>query len=400
MANVDMSNDGHGQSVPRQIWSGLDGVRRSAFIRHGGQWLRPLVITRGTDRRGFSLVELLTVIFIIALLIAILVPSLNTARNAAKKVTTAKTLDAVKVGLEMFKNDNGKDFPQTNGYPPSFAHPPIKEGDKKFDFQPELGQFPFLEKKPVVTGAHFLPAMLMGVDKLGYVRKSSIPNKNDLRTKPFLWYTPDPVGDGTTALDRSPQYLDPNGIKTLDTRKLPGRANAGLFTNWDDIQDLPVIVDAFDQPILYYAANAHGKATNMVSEKRDKDNRYDRGTQEAGPPFYFHEDNMAFTGGPTAADGERGWDFGNLGKGHPIALAGADRRPADIFGAEGDAPFTFARYILDRKLYGDLAKHQSPPDTTPLRPVNADSYLLMSAGVDGRFGTADDVTNFPSPPEL
>src|SRR3989304_3794224 len=56
------------------------------------------------SRRGFSLVELLTVIFIIGLLIAILVPSLSAARNATKKMTTAKALDSIKVGLEMFQN--------------------------------------------------------------------------------------------------------------------------------------------------------------------------------------------------------------------------------------------------------------------------------------------------------
>jgi hypothetical protein len=27
-------------------------------------------------------------------------------------------------------------------------------------------------------------------------------------------------------------------------------------------------------------------------------------------------------------------------------------------------------------------------------PVNADSYVLISAGADGLYGTADDITNF------
>ncbi len=34
-------------------------------------------------------------------------------------------------------------------------------------------------------------------------------------------------------------------------------------------------------------------------------------------------------------------------------------------------------------------------DKAQLRPVNADSFLLISAGVDGRYGTNDDITNFP-----
>src|SRR3972149_10050138 len=94
-------------------------------------------------RSAFSLVELLTVIFIIGLLIAILVPSLSAPRHAAKKMTTAKELDSVKVGLEMFKNENGPDFPQTNGYAPSFAHPPMPSA--LTPVEASEGRFPFLQ---------------------------------------------------------------------------------------------------------------------------------------------------------------------------------------------------------------------------------------------------------------
>ena len=60
---------------------------------------------------------------------------------------------------------------------------------------------------------------------------------------------------------------------------------------------------------------------------------------------------------------------------------------------------SFARYIVDRTLLRSLKEEkpggEKPSEKTQLRPVNADSYLLISAGVDGRFGTPDDVTNFP-----
>ena len=39
---------------------------------------------------------------------------------------------------------------------------------------------------------------------------------------------------------------------------------------------LPVIVDAFDQPILYYVASKHGTTSNMVEAKRLEDNNYAR----------------------------------------------------------------------------------------------------------------------------
>ncbi len=345
-------------------------------------------------RRGFSLVELLTVIFIIGLLIAILVPSLSAARNAAKRMTTKKALDSIKVGLEMFKNDNGPDFPQTNGYPPSFAHPPI--GNPPV-FQSLLGEFPFLEKKPAVTGAHWLPAMLMGVDQLGYVKRSIVPNKDDLQKLPWKWYTPDPLNEGKPLQPRGGPYADTNGLAVKKMKDLPGRPNKTLFTSWDDIQDLPVVVDAFDQPILYYAANAHGRESNMAEDVRKVDNNYTGGDQQNGPPMYFHQDNIPFTGkGDT--EPERGWDFGNTGARHTIARSGAGDTAVNLVDPNitPERRDTFARYIVDRKLYSNYAAH--PTDARPnmpLRAVNPDGYLLISAGVDGRYGTNDDVSNLP-----
>jgi hypothetical protein len=36
----------------------------------------------------------------------------------------------------------------------------------------------------------------------------------------------------------------------------------------------------------------------------------------------------------------------------------------------------------------------NPNFTTPVRPYRAESFILMSAGRDGLYGTADDVFNF------
>jgi hypothetical protein len=376
---------------------GIPAAIRRGSIRHS-----PFVI-RHSNRSAFSLVELLTVIFIIGLLIAILVPSLSAARNAAKKMTTKKALDSIKVGLEMFKNDNGPDFPRTNGYPPSFAHSPIPSA-LTVD-EASQGRFPFIESKPVITGAHWLPAMLMGFDQLGYIRRSIVPNKDDLQKLPWKWYTPDPLNEGKPLQPRGGPYADTNGLAVKKTKDLPGRANRALFgTGWTSedndpqgVQNLPVVVDAFDQPILYYAANAHGRESNMVAGERTVDNNYTGGPQQEGPPMYFHQDNIPFTGkGDT--DPERGWDFGNTGAKHAIALSGAKDTAVEMVDPNATPAHrdTFARYIVDRKIYSSYAAH--PADAKPnmpLRAVNPDGYLLISAGVDGRYGTNDDVSNLP-----
>ncbi|MHC4623373.1 MAG: type II secretion system protein [Planctomycetota bacterium] len=309
----------------------------AGWHRRGGPGAR-------AGRRGFTLVELLTVLAIITILVGMLVPSLNMARRVAKETKQKAQFTAIGAGLEAFRKDYGD-------YPPSLGW--------KYDLLTgeDLGD-------PLdYGGAQKLCEALLGRDLMGfhplsqwhladavYPKPAPVENLQERRGRYIELHTANAfrLGDNpvtgeveglfaNTSLLAEDTYVlcDVFAKKRIDITN-PGPD--GVYGTLDDTTR-PVKAGA---PVLYYRANTSSK---ILQNGPSTSNR-----------IYNVKDNQAIAAVKEFADG----------KTHPLA------EPTFVF---------FYDYIRDPKV----------PGYWPYRP---DSYILISAGMDGIYGTPDDIKNF------
>jgi type II secretory pathway pseudopilin PulG len=306
---------------------------------------RPLgiKISNGRSKRflmAFTLVELLAVLAIVAILVTLFIPAMTMVRNKAKETQQRAQITTIELAIVAFKNDYG-DYPPSHGW---------RSTGNNIDYY--------------YCGAQTLAEALVGWDLMGFHPKSAW--RADGYDKNDGWLTYDPAknrdidGDNVpdTLNERKGPYLE---LATANVFKL-----GDLFTNISLFKPYNfVICDVFGvkpvisggktvkagAPILYYRANTSSKTIDAsINEDERIYTRIDN--------YYFIRDVKE------PADEERYPD-----------------RPTPV-NPLADISAVFYGYIRDPKV------------TATAWPSRPDSYLLISAGTDGLYGTRDDICNF------
>jgi prepilin-type N-terminal cleavage/methylation domain-containing protein len=340
------------------------------------------MIHRSAKRTGFTLVEMLVVIGIVGLLVGILLPSLNSARVSAKKGNTSAQFHAISQALEAFKNDVGS-------YPDSRKRrDPTEYTGSGDDPQGRVVNNP--GSGTYVYGAQALVRGLMGKDFNGYVTRKRA-RTYDKTLAPTEWY------DDSQDFPRETRYIiERQGV--VPANQIDGQPPSNSIENWQTNIE-PVLIDAFERPILYYRANPRGKREDKLLASDilgpDSEAAYYGGNNTI--PTYHLADNDFFTGSQQNGE-ESGWTFGV--RDHALSYLGSILQPDDLSGGDHVEGWNFAKYMHDHAVGLNPVCVEDPSACTPdqlhltVEPFNPDTYLLISAGTDGEYGNDDDVMNF------
>lgn len=353
---------------------------------------------RSTAIRGFTLVELLTVIAIIVLLIGILVPAVNKVRDRAKETSTRSALSALETGLESFRADQ-----RIGGsYPPSASD--WRTTNNRLTYRVE-SPYTLLNNGPTgqfdISGAGLLVWSLVGADLNG------CPGFKTFRTNRTYWAedttdipTETPPGAYALKINTYEPYhprvapmIDMSRIEVSKwngnavnggsfeiPREIENSATAGLNANQYPQRLYPMFLDSFGGPILYWRADPTGiqavdESPNFIGTAPN---------QRTSLGIYHFRDNGSLLMPLSGQGGQQPQlilNPRNASKPHRLRWL-----PATAPVGGGPAP--------DAQLDGFWAYVRNKAVQSRVAPYRPESYLLISAGVDGIFGTADDIANF------
>jgi len=308
--------------------------------------------------KGFTIVELLTVMGVIAVLIGLLVPALGLVKDYSKRIQQKAQMHSIDVGIEMFKNEFGN-YPESKDN--SFAA--VNPIDST-----------------VYCGANKLAEAMIGWDFLGYHPRSGFTANgyNDVNGDGTAEFVYDTTNGIQTGVPGSP-YNEVNGAENIANRK-----------RFIDLEN----ANGFQMQDVYAPAVVTGagwtKSTNVVlcdvyAKKR-------LSSKKTGMPILYYRARTGFQ----FQDYTNGIDDDIYNYNDNINLL-ALNSPDDnaiqhpLYDRSNDYA-DFESIILNQQVLQATVTAANP--TGVKRPYRADSFFLLSAGKDGLYGTADDVVNF------
>ena len=293
-------------------------------------------VKQSNREAAFTIVELLTVMSIIVILIGLLVPALNQVKRYAYEVKQRAQLKSIDTALELFNSE-------FDGYPDSDA------------LDPDVVSY---------CGAMKLCEAVMGRDLMGF-HPDSIFRSSGLGSSGINLYPPQSTGLAyTNSLSaRKGPYLpldNANAYQLMDLYEETGPYAPGenfvlcdVFRRVTHLQSGKKV----GMPILYYKANT-ARTLHDIDDPTNSQNIYD----------YTDNHDLVMLGKP--------FDPPPNGGRHRLAVDPSSPTPGH----------RFYMNTTNDKLLASLA--------AAVRPYRADTFILISAGSDGEYGTPDDITNF------
>ena len=305
-----------------------------------------------SKRRAYTIIELLTVMSIIVILIGLLVPAMQKVRQYAQKVQQNAQFHSISMALVLFEAETER----------------VPDSDE-FDLTGKL-----------YCGAEKLAEAMMGQDLLGF-HPDSIFRRDGFSADNLLNLYP---SSPDSELDEEVIYYkknlkarigpflpleNSNVYPMTEVYGIDAVAAAGFIGNFPDAND--VLCDVYKRvrnqrtgrkigmPILYYKANTAKNSHDKTKLHTDED--FDN--------IYNYQDNneLVLLGLP--------WDPDYA---HTIA--------------QGDIRPTLADEIPSSQFFYENIRNKKISSSS--RPHRVDTYILISAGYDGEYGTFDDIYNF------
>jgi len=284
-------------------------------------------------KAAFTIVELLTVMSIIVILIGLLVPALNKVKQYAYEVKQKAQFHSIDAAIELFNSE-------FDGYPPSGALDP--------DGVPYCGAMKLCEA-------------MMGRDLMGF-HPDSIFRANGMGSLGQELYPPQtsPLYENSLSARKGP-YLpleNANAYQLRDLYNEVGPFAGEHFVLCDVFRRVTHIQSGqrVGMPILYYRADT-ANTLHDIETPGNPQNIYD----------YRDNHDLVMLGKP--------FDPGPEGDPHRLAM-----EPGHPEG------YRFYMNTTNEKVLSTT--------TAAVRPYRADTYILISAGYDGEYGTPDDICNF------